>query len=126
MYIASRCSGQSLRTGSATFGTQSSVLNAMTDIADFHVVGTLWTVGEGTTEALVKSTTEHLPYNTGLHMSATCLTQDAPDLPDTLLPCVSACQSEDARALLSQTWLMLCGPMHDIVGRLLCLWFTQR
>ena len=47
---ALRCNGQPLWIESAAFDAQSPVLNATTGMAGFHVVGTLWAVGEGATD----------------------------------------------------------------------------
>ena len=81
-------------------------------------------VGEGATEALAEAMAEHLPYNDTLRAGVTCLTQDAPGLPNVLLLRVLARRPEDARALLSQTWLALREPMHGVAGRPLRLWST--
>ena len=121
---ALRCNGQPLWIESAAFDAQSPVLNATTGMAGFHVVGTLWAVGEGATEALAESMAEHLPYNDDLRAGVTCLTQDAPGLPNVLLLRVLARRPEDARALLAQTWLALREPMHGVAGRPLRLWST--
>lgn len=48
----------------------------------------------------------------------------APGLPNVLLLRVLARRPEDARALLSQTWLALREPMHGVAGRPLRLWST--
>lgn len=122
-----RCGGRPLWIESAAFDAQSPLLNATTGMAGFHVVGTLWAVGEGATEALAETMAEHLPYNDTLRAGVTCLmhdSQDAPGLPNVLLLRVLARRPEDARALLSQTWLALREPMHGVAGRPLRLWST--
>lgn len=119
-----RCNGQPLWIESAAFDAQSPVLNTTTGMAGFHVVGTLWAVGEGATEALAEAMAEHLPYNDILRAGVTCLTQDIPGLPNVFLLRVLARRPEDARALLSQTWLALREPMHGVAGRPLRLWAT--
>jgi len=119
-----RCNGQPLWIESAAFDAQSPLLNATTGMAGFHVVGTLWAVGEGATEALAETMAEHLPYNDTLRAGVTCLTHDVPGLPNVLLLRVLARRPEDARALLSQTWLTLREPIHGVAGRPLRLWST--
>ena len=119
-----RCNGQPLWIESAAFDAQSPLLNATTGMAGFHVVGTLWAVGEGATEALAETMAEHLPYNDTLRAGVTCLTHDVPGLPNVLLLRVLARRPEDARALLSQTWLTLREPIHGVAGRPLRLWAT--
>lgn len=122
-----RCNGLPLWIESAAFDAQSPMLGATTGMAGFHVVGTLWAVGEGATDALAEAMAEHLPYNDTLRAGVTCLmhdSQDTPGLPNVLLLRVLARRPEDARALLSQTWLTLRQPIHGVAGRPLRLWAT--
>ena len=119
-----RSNGRPLWIEAAAFDAQSPMLNATTGMAGFHVVGTLWAVGEGATEALAEAMAEHLPYNDDLRAGVTCLTQDVPGLPNVLLLRILARRPEDARTLLSQTWLALREPIHGVAGRPLRLWAT--
>lgn len=124
MHTRLRCEGQPLWIESTAFDAQSPVLGATTGMAGFHVVGTLWAVGEGVTEALAEALAEQLPYRDDLRAGVTCLTQDAPGRPSVLLLRVLARRPEDARVLLSKTWLALREPIHGVAGRPLRLWAT--
>ncbi|MDB0564436.1 urease accessory protein UreD [Ralstonia solanacearum] len=124
MHTRLRCEGQPLWIEAAAFDAQSPVLGAATGMAGFHVVGTLWAVGEGATEALAETLAEQLPYNDDIRAGATCLVQERPGRPSVLLLRVLARRPEAARALLSQTWLALREPIHGVAGRPLRLWAT--
>ncbi|OAI64262.1 urease accessory protein UreD [Ralstonia solanacearum] len=124
MHTRLRCEGQPLWIEAAAFDAQSPVLGATTGMAGFHVVGTLWAVGEGATEALAETLAEQLPYNDDIRAGATCLVQERPGRPSVLLLRVLARRPEAARALLSQTWLALREPIHGVAGSPLRLWAT--
>ncbi|MDC6177569.1 urease accessory protein UreD [Ralstonia solanacearum] len=124
MHTRLRCEGQPLWIEAAAFDAQSPVLGATMGMAGFHVVGTLWAVGEGATEALAETLAEQLPYNDDIRAGATCLVQERSGRPNVLLLRVLARRPEAARALLSQTWLALREPIHSVAGRPLRLWAT--
>ncbi len=85
------------------------------------VLGTLWAVGRGATQALAESLARTLPYAADLRAGVTCLSSSGQSM---LLLRVLGHQMEAVRHLMVEAWSALREPIHGVPARPLRLWAT--
>lgn len=94
---------------------------AMAGMDGLHVLGTLWAVGEGATQALAESLAQALPYDADLRAGVTCLAAKGQSM---LLLRVLGRRMETVRQVMTDSWRALREPMLGEPARPLRLWAT--
>jgi len=95
---------------------------AVAGMDGLHVLGTLWAVGQGATQALAESLAEQLPYRPDLRAGVTCLAGNAGQ--SMLLLRVLGHEMEAVRRVMAEAWTTLRAPIHGVAARPLRLWAT--
>lgn len=99
----------------------SSLRHAPAGLDGLNVMGTLWAVGEGATQALAETLAEALPYRPDLRAGVTRLEQDGQAM---LLLRVLGARMEAVRGVMVQAWTALREPIHGVPAKPLRLWAT--
>jgi len=94
--------------------------HAAAGLDGLNILGTLWAVGEGATQALAESLAAALPYSPDLRAGVTCLPGPQP----MLLLRVLGHRMESVRRVLVDAWTALRAPVHGVPARPLRLWST--
>jgi len=105
----------------AHFDAASPLRDAVPGLDGLHVLGTLWAVGAGATQALAETLAESLPYSADVRAGVTCLGADGHPM---LLLRVLGRQMEAVRQVMVQSWSALREPIHGVPPRPLRLWST--
>ncbi len=96
-----RCDGRALWIEQSHFDAASPLRGAVVGLDGMPVLGTLWAVGRGATQALAESLAERLPYTADLRAGVTCLSSSGQSM---LLLRVLGHQMEAVRHLMVDAW----------------------
>jgi urease accessory protein len=94
---------------------------ALPALDDLNVMGTLWAVGAGATQALAEALAEELPHTPALRAGVTCLSNGSHTM---LLLRALGTDMEAVRHLMVASWTRLREPIHGVPATPLRLWRT--
>jgi len=107
------------------FDAASPLRGAVAGMDGLSILGTLWAVGQGATQALAEALAEQLPYRADLRAGVTCLAAQGPrHAQSMLLLRVLGRDMEAVRQLMIDAWQTLRMPIHGVPARPLRLWAT--
>ncbi|MDF3832761.1 urease accessory protein UreD [Cupriavidus basilensis] len=106
---------------SARLDAGSALRHAVAGLDGLNVMGTLWAVGEGATQALAEMLAGQLPYRPALRAGVTRLEQAGQPM---LLLRVLGAEMEAVRHVMAMAWSVLREPIHGVAAKPLRLWAT--